>query len=133
MPTWAIIVMIAVFVLTDAVVVTAVLKATIGGVFNKLHADHPPTEPAPDAVRKDLQSFKSGLINLGWSVNVTVDDRCLHLEPAAVFRMLGAKSSSIPWDAIEPKGKPGKRCRSVRIGSVDLMGPAWCLRLAGEA
>lgn len=133
MPTWAIIVMIAVFVVMDAVVVIAVMKATIGGLFNKLHAAHPPIEPAPNAVRKDLQSFKSGLINLGWSVNVTVDDRRLHLEPAAIFRMLGAKSSSIPWDAIQPKGRPGERYRTVKVGSITLTGPAWCLSLAGDA
>ncbi|MEM9064907.1 MAG: hypothetical protein AAGB51_05395 [Planctomycetota bacterium] len=132
MQNWAILIGVAIMLITDAIVVTVLLRSVVGGVFNKLHELHPPVGAASNAVRKDLQSFRSGLINLGWSINVTVDEDHLHLEPAKIFRWFGAKSSSIPWRAVEPRKTFSKRVRNVRIGAIDLTGPKWCLELAGD-
>jgi hypothetical protein len=107
-----------------------IVKAMVDGVWNKLARDHPAVEASPDAVRREFQSFRLNMLNLGLSVHVTVDDAHLHLSPAAIIRRVGAKPMSIPWEAIEVEGHGFTRSSmKAKVGSVSLYGPAWCLSL----
>ena len=87
----------------------------------------PPRDPAPDAIRRNFQSFSLGLINLGWSVHVAADKEFLHLRPATLVRWLGAASASIPWQAMQPLG--GRRGTAVRLGHHTMIAPRWCVEL----
>ena len=102
-----------------------------------------PAQPADDdAVTRSFQSFRLGLINLGFCIHVTVDERHLHLRPAAVLRWFGARAASIPWGSIRivkrSRPRPGGPLRmapsiTARIDGRTLAGPAWCLELAESA
>lgn len=126
-------VMVAAFVIIDLFVIAVVLGAAGRSAgLAKLAAKYPPTEPAPGAVRKGLQSFSFGLINLGGCIHVAVDEHRLHLSPAWLARTLvRMRPMSIPWDAIKPSKYPGRsrRWATVAIDGVDVRGPRWCLDL----
>jgi hypothetical protein len=108
-----------------------IVKAMVDGVWNKLARDHPAVEASPDAVRREFQSFKMGMFHLGLSVHVAVDDRYLHLAPAAIIRWFGAHPMSVAWGAVEVAGKGvTKSVMRVTIDKVHVCGPSWCLKLA---
>jgi len=109
------------------------IKGFVESTWLRIQRAHPGVEPAPDAVRRDFQSFKMGLVNLGLSVHVAVDESHLHLFPAAIIRWAGAGPISAEWSAVEDIGASWlKGWHRVRIEGVLVNGPAWCLRLAGE-
>jgi hypothetical protein len=100
--------------------------------WGRWHAPFPPVEPAPGAVRRRFQSFSVGMVNLGCGVHVAVDDAYLHLTPGFLAAPFGARPVSIPWDQVEVKGSFPIRQRRARIAGVPVVGPAWCLDLAGR-
>jgi hypothetical protein len=126
------VIVITVVVLGDLLIVPLVLRMIIGAAWNPMANHYPAVEPAPDAVRKNFQSFKLGMISMGMSIHVAVDDQYLHMFPAKLLRWCGAKTISVPWNEIELV-KPGKKWVRVKIGSQDVYGPAWCLGLASPA
>ena len=73
-----------------------------------------------------------GLLNLGFCIHVAADESHLHLQPAAVLRIFGAQTASIPWASIGI-AKRGRRWMSAKINNRTLYGPAWCLGLAEPA
>jgi hypothetical protein len=81
-------------------------------------------------VRRDFQSYRFGIVNLGLSVHTTVDEAFLHLEPVRPLRLLGIRPISVPWDRVEPVRWRGRRHAEVRIGSQRVLGPRWALGLA---
>jgi hypothetical protein len=87
------------------------------------------------AVRKEFQSIRVDMYNLGGCVHLTVDEACLHIEPAWVIRRVGGKSMSVPWEAIVlEKPLSARASRGVaRIGGSRVLLPAWVLRLATPA
>ena len=94
-----------------------------------------PAQPQrDDAVVRRFQSFRLGVLNLGFSIHVAVDEQHLHLQPVAVFRWFGAHRASIPWVSISviKRSRSGRRI-TVKIGERTLVGPAWCLELAEPA
>ncbi len=94
-----------------------------------------PAQPADDqAVTRSFQSFRMGLINLGFCIHVTVDERHLHLRPAAVLRWFGARAASIPWGSVEivKRSRLGPSI-TAKVDGRTLAGPAWCLELAESA
>ena len=97
----------------------------IVGMWNPVMKPWPPFEPAPEAVHRNFQSFKLGLLNLGWSVHVSVDQSHLHLRPARLIRWMGAASGSIPWNVMRPVSST-----MVNIADHTLIGPRWCMELA---
>ncbi|MCP3906325.1 MAG: hypothetical protein GY715_22105 [Planctomycetes bacterium] len=103
------------------------IATVFGCLWRPMLAPFPPREPAPDAVRRRFQSFGLGIVNMGLSVNVAVDDECLHLMPLAIWQTLGARKASIPWSAMEPVGASR---RVVRVNGHRLDGPKWCMQLA---
>lgn len=129
MPGWRVALLIAAAALLELGFILIVLRALMAGSFGRLSARYPRREPAPDAVRKNFQSFKFGLVNAGLSVHVAVDEHYLHLYPAAILRWAGVRAASVPWSAIQLKGKWGPY-RRAKIDGIDISGPRWCLDLA---
>lgn len=128
MPPWLIISgVIALITLVDLLVVYALVRAG----WAELVQGFGYVEPEPGAVRRRFQTFKAGLYNFGWLVHVAVDENYLHLYPAAIVRWAGARPASIPWGCIAVV-KPGKRMTKVKIGKATIIGPTWCLEMAGS-
>ncbi len=131
MSWWPILItLIIVFAVVEPVVI---IWAAMKFGWGPLAADFPPRPVHDQAVRKKFQSFRLGLLNLGWSVHVAVDEGHLHLEPAAWMRTFGAKAASIPWERIEVVKHGRGAWMTARIGPHTLAGPAWCLELAEPA
>ena len=125
---------IVLFVIVDILVAFSLIAASLKLVWNPLHLAYPPRTPADDAVRKHLQSFRIGLLNLSYCIHIAVDENHLHLTPATLVRWLGAKPTSIPWDAIEVvKRSRFGQSMIARVGERRIAGPAWCLGLAEPA
>ena len=120
---------VIVFVIVDMIVGVVLVKYLARSVWRPLTTRWPAQDIAEDAVRRRFQSFRIGLVNLGWSIHVAVDERHLHLEPAGFWRRLGLERASIAWSAMEFVGTPGRRWATVRLGPHRIQGPAWCLEL----
>ena len=100
-------------------------------MWNPIMRAWPPCEPAPDAVRRNFQSFSLGLLNLGLSIHVAADDEHLHLTPARLIRWMGAIPASIPWNAMQPMA--GRKGTAVKLGPHTMIGPRWCMELVAPA
>lgn len=122
------------FVMVDVLFACGAIATCIRLLWHPLHQTYPPQSPADDAVRKQLQSFRIGALNLSHSIHVAVDETHLHLTPAKVLRWMGAKPVSIPWDVIELiKRSRFTKSATIRIGKHRIVGPIWCLQLAKPA
>ena len=124
--------LVTIFVITDLVVIGAVFHLA-GQSWRELSLPFPAQPVEPDGVRKNFQSFKLGMINLGMCVHVAVDARHLHLYPALFMRVtMRAAPCSIPWSAIalKPGQKPTRRMLAAKVGKQELLGPRWCMELA---
>ena len=99
-----------------------------------LPREFPAREPGDDAVWRRYQSFRLGLMNLGYCIHVAADEQYLHLVPIKPLRILGGRTASIPWEAIriENRSRRGKWI-TARVGTHTLRGPSWCLELASDA
>ncbi|MHC4102906.1 MAG: hypothetical protein ACYS15_01390 [Planctomycetota bacterium] len=119
---------IVLFVVLEPIVI---LWAIVHFAWAPIHEKFPARAPEADAVRRGFQSFRVGIMNLGFSIHATVDEHHLHLEPAAYLRWARARTVSIPWDAIniEKRSRSG-RWITAKVDKWSLMGPAWCLELA---
>ena len=129
--TMAIVIAIAAFVtVLDLVIVVTIIRWGWG----PLPRDFPATEPGDDAVWRRYQSFRLGLMNLGYCIHVAADEQYLHLVPIKPLRACGGRPASIPWDAIriEKRSRHGKWI-TARVGTHTLRGPSWCLELASAA
>lgn len=122
----------ALAILCLLVVFGVVVPAMVRRSWGRWHEPFPPVAPAPGAVRRGFQSFSVGLLNLGCGVHVAVDDGYLHLTPGLLAAPFGARPVSIPWDQVEVRGSFPIGQRRARIGGVPVVGPAWCLDLAGR-
>ena len=103
--------------------IAGISRAAFSFIYNRQLANYP-VQPVPiHAERRSFQSFSFGAVNMALSIHAAVDDEYLHLEPALVWRWLGAASASIPFGAMIP----GKHPHVVMIDNWKLTGPAWCL------
>ncbi len=111
-----------------------IVRALIAAGWQIIGRGRGSAEIAPDAVRRNFQSFGFGIFNFGMCVHVVADERYLHLLPSWFLRWAGARPVSIGWDEIEVT-MVGRRWAKARIGTTKIRGPAWALRLAerGEA
>lgn len=130
--SWAWIIVL--FIVVDVSVACGAIATCIRLLWHPLHLTYPPQAPADDAVRKELQSFRVGALNLSYSIHVAVDETRLHLTPAKLLRWMGAKPVSIPWDEIELiKRSRFTKSATIRIGKRRIVGPIWCLQIAEPA
>ncbi|MDP6600912.1 MAG: hypothetical protein QGH76_01305 [Phycisphaerales bacterium] len=104
-----------------------ICRAAFKLLWNRMLMDYPPQEVPAHAKSKSFQSFSFGFVNMGLSINAATDDTYLHIEPILPWRLLGAASASIPFDAMTPLTKH----RIVRVGKWTMYGPKWCLERAG--
>lgn len=120
---------VAVTVLDFVILVTIVRRG-----WGPLPRDFPARTPGDDAIWRRYQSFRLGMMNLGYSIHVAADEQYLHLVPIKPLRMLGGRTASIPWEAIriENRSRRGKWI-TARVGTHTLRGPSWCLELASDA
>lgn len=130
--TPTVVILLVAFVVFDLLVVFGVLFVVIRNTWAPWTAAYPRREPAPDAVRRNFQSFRLGMINAGYSIHVAVDETHLHLLPARFLRWFGAKAVSVPWSdiVVEKRSRSGTWVHA-SIGRRKVYGPAWCLELAG--
>lgn len=124
----AIMLLVAVVVLMDAIVFSALIAAS-RGMWRPLAEQFPPRMPAADAVTKRFQTFRINWFNFGSCIHVSVDASHLHLRPAAFARWFGARATSIPWDQIRVVNT-GPKWIDAKVLTVTLRGPTWCLSLA---
>lgn len=129
MPGWLIGLLVVGGIIIEFGVVMLVLRAVLRSSLGKLAERFPVEEPAPGAVRREFQSFRIGAISAGYSMHVVVDERCLHLIPAAILRWCGARACSVPWSEVQVLRRFGAY-RKAKVGGLDLYGPGWCLDLA---
>jgi hypothetical protein len=91
-----------------------------------------PAQPVlPGAVSKSWQSFAFGRLNrFNNCITILADERCLHLEPFALFRLQGARRISLPLDRMtELRRSLAPGMMSARIDGRLIYGPSWCMRL----
>ena len=128
--------------MTIAIIITAVIVADLlltwlliwgllRGAWSPLMQRYPAQPVAADAITRNFQSFKFGMVNLGCAIHVSADEKALHLTPAKFIRWFGGETVSIPWDAItvRSRSRNGKWV-TASLNGTTLMGPAWCLDLA---
>lgn len=110
-------------------VVPLVAMAAFHMLWRPMLGGFPPQPAALDAARRRYQSFSIGVVNMGFSIHVAVDDDFLHLEPLWIWQVLGACPVSIPWSAITPAPQSAVVLfgRAVRVNGHTLVGPKWCL------
>ncbi|MHC4142069.1 MAG: hypothetical protein ACYSUF_09395 [Planctomycetota bacterium] len=70
--TYLLIAGIVVFVVLEPILI---LWAIVRFGWAPIHEKFPAHEPGADAVRQGFQSFKVGILNLGFSIHATVDER----------------------------------------------------------
>ncbi len=130
MKTSHVLLMAGIFVVFDAIVIGALI-ARMASCLREIPARYPFRPPLPGAVRREFQSFRIDMINVGWGYHVEVDENHLHLFPTRFERWLGVTPASIPWDEIKTVSMGRWTC-SVKIGKWSVRGPRWCLELAGK-
>ena len=123
---------ILIIVIADLCFMFIVVRAIVSSNYGPLADDFPADEILPEANFKRRQSFAFGLLNLGYSVAVAVDDRAVYLKPEPWARWMGIRPASIPRGSIIAIGRPRNRwiMHEFRIerpsGSmIELRGPAW--------
>ncbi|MBY0112094.1 MAG: hypothetical protein K2Y21_04675 [Phycisphaerales bacterium] len=116
---------VVVMLLIDSVVVVALLS-NAAEEFRTLAKQFPPVPPQAGARRREFQSFRFDLLNLGWCLHATLDATYLHLEPAWLLRRLGAGPVSIPRDRITKATRTFTAAKAT-LGSTIIRGPRWCL------
>jgi len=106
--------------------ISAIASASFRLLWNRMLTDFPQKDVPLHAKKKSFQSFSFGSVNMGLSINATVDESYLHIQPILLWRVLGAASASIPFSKMVPGEKP----TIVHIGSLKMAGPRWCLENA---
>ena len=124
----AIVGLVATILVIDSIMVWAIVRVASEAA-KELARDYP-GRPVPDgAVRRGFQSFKIGIMNLGWCIHVAVDQGYLHLQPTWLARRFGLLPISLPWGVIEIRERRWRKWW-VRVGKHDVAGPPWCFQLA---
>lgn len=133
MPAWATVAIVLGVVAIDLLVVCGlVIPALVRASWGTLADRFPPREARPDALRREFQSFRFALVNLGWSVHVEVDAGHLHLRPALLARLVRCRPMSVPWEEVTLVGRRRGGMRRAIIAGTPVWGPAWCMDLAPE-
>lgn len=125
---WLALLILAITLPLDVLVVRALMRGSIG----PLESRYPAREPAVDGVTRSFESIRLGIVNMGGSVHLTVDEWGLHIRPARMLRWFGVRGASVPWEAMRVRRRSG-RTTSVKIDGVgELRGPSWALEMVEE-
>lgn len=132
-PWLVVLLLVGIMLPIEIAVVYALLREPVQDVFNRLHAKFPPQQIGAGAIRRNFQSTKKDIVNLGFCVHFAVDDRFVHMMPAAVLRWAGAKACSVPVALVSAKQSDMSYAEIV-FDDVTLVGPTWVVReAAGRA
>lgn len=133
MPPWTVVLLIVGIMLPiEIAVVYALLRGPVQDVFNRLHVKFPLQPIGAQAVHRNFQSVKKGIVNLGFCVHFAVDDQYVHVKPAALLRWVGAKASSVPVELVSAKQSDTSYAEIV-FDDVTLVGPTWVVREAANS
>lgn len=122
---------ITAIVIGDFIIFSSIIAICMKKIWEPIAKAHPAQRPAADAVTKNFQSYRIDLLNLGFCIHTTVDEKYLHLAPVKFLQKLGARPTSIAWNYItEVKPSLIGKTMSAHIGNRKIIGPAWCLELA---
>ena len=102
--------------------VLLILRLVVHLIWNRMMQAWPRRDDGHNVQWRRFQSFRVGMMNLGFSVHVGKDAEHMHLRLIAPMRWFGAVDASVPWAALETRGDRGHR---VRLGDVDVWGPTW--------
>ncbi|HLP85797.1 MAG TPA: hypothetical protein VK157_15710 [Phycisphaerales bacterium] len=130
-PWIVVLLLVGIMLPIEIAVVYALLRGPVQDVFNRLHAKYPPQQIGDGAIRRNFQSAKKDIVNLGFCVHFAVDDQFVHVMPAAVLRWAGAKGSSVPVDVVSAKQSDMSYAEIV-FDDVTLVGPTWVVREAAN-
>lgn len=126
--TWWMIVLIVLAV--DAIIIPCLFYGVISGYWQPLEKRFPARDALPGAVRKEFQSIKLDLFNLGWCTHISVDEQHMHLDPVLLLRWFKAGRISLPWESLELE-RVGRSWGKAKLrGGITLWAPAWAMRLA---
>lgn len=128
MPAWQVALFIALVLITDVMVVGAILSY-VGNSLRVLSTSYPPTTPLPTAVRRNFQSLRIDMLNLGFSTHIAVDERMIHLQPSGVMRLLRLPGASIPWEAFSNVKHKNTRYAQAKLGKLDVLFPMWAMKV----
>jgi hypothetical protein len=126
MPFSTIMLIVGGVVMMDLIIVSALMHHGVDSFFNSLARTYPNRPVMTTSLRKDFQSMRSGMFNFGLCVHIAVDEQHLHLLPALLPRLYGAKATSVPWEHISVKERK-KRTALVRMGPIEFEIPAWVM------
>jgi len=105
-------------------------------LWRPIFAKYPAQRPTLDAVSRRYQSFSVGIVNMGFSINVSTDEEFLHLDPLWLWQVLGATPASVPWTALSPATHSAMVIglgRVVRLDGHTIAGPRWCFERVFDA
>lgn len=116
----------------DFLILWAVARYATADFFNPLADRFPARDPAPGSIRKEFIGFRlHGFLNFGFCLHVDVDDRFLHLSPAWLPRLAGARPSSVPRAEVQRgPGKGSDRLVNGTIGGISVSISAWVFEKA---
>ena len=127
-------------VVFDLLIAFVIVRSLVKGQLGPLAARFPPVAHGLNPERRSYQSFSFGLLNLGWSIRVTLDQTHLHLEPERWVAWMGLPAMSLPRESLQPQGKPRGRLWAhpirVETGSrvpQTLRGPMWLWEVLKES
>ena len=118
------------FLITNAIIVYGVFYAAKIS-WNEVANDNPFSPKEEGSISRSFQSIKLGLFNFGSSFRISADKHFLHFEPQHIFRWIGCRPASIPYEKIElGKYRLFKRYRVCTIGRRKITAPAWAINLS---
>lgn len=126
MTTGQVLIVVGVLALSEFVIVPTVIRAVIESNWTPIADAFPFAKapaPSPGAVRREFCSLKVGMLSLGWSVHLTVDESYLRFEPAMIARVLGMKPVAAPWGEVKYLRERGRHGAVVSVRGTDILGP----------
>jgi hypothetical protein len=129
-----VIVIVAVFLISDGIVVPMVIRGLVEAEWNPIVRAFPASSarpPAPGAVRREFCSLKIGMLSCSWGMHLTADETHLRFEPAMVCRWMGLRPAVVPWSSITYVRDKGRSSAVVRVVKTEVIGPRDIFTLAG--
>ncbi len=116
-PSQLVVIVILATLPIDFLLVWAVARYAAADFFNPLAERYPWRDPPRTATRKNFLSFQlHGYLNFSFCLHAIADDRFIHILPARLPRLGGARPSSVPRSEIHRK--PGSTSGQLPEGTV---------------
>jgi hypothetical protein len=110
----------------EIALVITVLGGVIGNAWRAFAKPFPERVLGIPSFRRNFQSIQLGILGLGLSIHIAIDDDGLHLIPARYLRWFGCMPASIAWECIEVV-KTWKYQAKIHVGKTTIVLPRWCI------